>query len=682
MEPPSIPKSLKKPPLITPSASPPPVRAFFPQPCRLSGSAPPLKKKRFLSISRQSSVQSSSLATSTPEPLPDLQKEREASALRLLDVWSQLADRYTRRLDEDDIVDIRTGQIVKDNGVIRKSRVLKFGASSEPKNKNENHGAIEDGGVGGGEDDDDELNFFAPVNGESDEVNLDMDGRSVPPVAPHDPRDAEDLRQFMEAERIRKEACGSESEDDFESVPPFEDDDEDASDFERVTSDDAEEVDEGKSGEEGKEERGKEQDDKPDHPPWDRSQSVVDDSSSDDELNNYEVNEASIVYPTTKRDKADREAPTSDSDSEIEIIEPPIPTKASRTPKLTKEPSRTPHAQLQTPPHSKSSEDIDTSCSNYLVQPSASPPPILSSPASDPKVFPPKRGRGRPRLKSSAPLNSGQDEIPIPRIDLAELSKVNVQRRLLEKTTAEVLKSKKKSRLELEKSPEKIPRLVPEVVIVKRRPFGQEVIPSHPVSNVDGKNDVSPSEKRKGKEKEIAPDVCKQRQKTTIQPDIPGEHIEEDDEPIIMRSSSSVGPSKMKTHSAKGVRAVKKCHSPVLGPAECPREEVEVPVPADTRSVSSRPPGSEISPRKRKRVISSSESDALQDETFPSTVDPKAAKSKSSRQHRELQSPHHKLASKSGSEPPSGACCSLEILLFLMPCFRFGGQTEGYPEFW
>ena len=683
MKPPSIPKSSEKPPLITPSASPPPVRAFFPQPCRLPSSAPPLKKQRLLSISRQSSVQSSSQATSTPEPPLDLQKQREASTLRLLDVWSQLADRYTRRLDEDDIVDIRTGRIVKDNGVIRKSRKLQFGASPEPKKNKENDGAIEDD-VEEDEDDIDEINFFAQVNGKSDEVHLDMDGRSVPPVAPQDPRDAEDLREFMEAERIRREACGSEPEDDSESISPFEDDDEqgDASDSERVTLDDAEEVDRDESRKEGKEEWEREQDDKPDDPPWDRSQSVVDDSSSDDELNNYEVNEANIVYPTAKKDKADRLAPTSDSDSEVEIIEPPIPTKASRTPKLTKEPSRTPRTQLQTPPHYISSEDIDISCSNYLVQPSASPPPILSSPASHPKVFPPKRGPGRPRLKSSAPLNSGQDEIPIPRIDLAELSKVNAQRRLLKKKTVDVLKSKKVSRLELENSPEKIPRLKPEVVIVKRRSFGQEVIPNHPASNVDGKNDVSPSKKGKGKEKEIAPDVCKQRHKTTIQSDIPGEYLEEDDEPIIMLSSSSVGPSKMKTQSANGVRAVKKRHSPVPGPAECHREEVEMPVPTDTRSGSSRPPGSEISPRKRKRVVSLSESDALRDETFPSTVDPKAAKLKSSRQHREPPSPHDKPASKSGSESPSGAYYSLGILFFLMPRFRFGGQTEGYPEFW
>lgn len=646
MEPPPIRKSPEKPPLITPSASPPPVRSFFPQPYRLTDSAPPLKRQRFLSISRQSSVQSSSPAKSTPEPPLDLQKEREASTLRLLDVWSQLAERYTRRLDEDDIVDIRTGEIVKDNGVIRKSRKLEFGAELEPKNNKEKDGADAEED----EDDIDELDLFAQENGESDEVHSDMDGRRVPPVAPLDPRDAEDLRQFLEAERIRKEACGSEPEDDIESTPSFEEEDEqgDTSDSERPTSDDAEEVDEDESRQKG----GNEQDDRPNDPPWDHSLAVVDDLSSDDELNNWEVTKASIVYPnpTTKKENADRIVPPSDSDSDVEIIEPPIPTKASRTPKFIKEPSRT---QLQTPPYSKSSEDTDIGCSSYLVQPSASPPPTLSSPASHSKAFPPKRGRGRPRLKSSAPLDSAEDKIPIPRIDLAKLSKDNAQKRLSKKTTAEVLNSKNVPRPELEISPQKVPRLIPEVVIVKRRSFGQEIRPTHAASNVDGKNEVPPSKNGKGKEKEIAPDVRKRRHKTPIQPDIPGEYQEEDDDPIIKLSSSSAGPSKMKIQSSNGIRAVNKCHSPVPGSAESHKEEVEMPVPADTRSGPSRPSGSETSPRKRKRVVSSSEGDALQDETTPSTVEPKAAKSKSSKQHRELPPPHHKLASKSDSESPS-----------------------------
>jgi hypothetical protein len=40
--------------------------------------------------------------------------ERDPSKHRLLGVWASLADRYTTRLDEDDIIDIRTGEITID----------------------------------------------------------------------------------------------------------------------------------------------------------------------------------------------------------------------------------------------------------------------------------------------------------------------------------------------------------------------------------------------------------------------------------------------------------------------------------------------------------------------------------------------------------------------------------------
>ena len=38
--------------------------------------------------------------------------------MRVLNIWSALAERYNRRLDEDDIVDIRTGEVIKERGVL------------------------------------------------------------------------------------------------------------------------------------------------------------------------------------------------------------------------------------------------------------------------------------------------------------------------------------------------------------------------------------------------------------------------------------------------------------------------------------------------------------------------------------------------------------------------------------
>lgn len=38
--------------------------------------------------------------------------------MKLLGVWSSLAERYAKPIDEDDIVDIVTGQVIQDRGVI------------------------------------------------------------------------------------------------------------------------------------------------------------------------------------------------------------------------------------------------------------------------------------------------------------------------------------------------------------------------------------------------------------------------------------------------------------------------------------------------------------------------------------------------------------------------------------
>ena len=38
--------------------------------------------------------------------------------MRVLNIWSALAERYNRGLEEDDIMDIRTGEIIKDRGVL------------------------------------------------------------------------------------------------------------------------------------------------------------------------------------------------------------------------------------------------------------------------------------------------------------------------------------------------------------------------------------------------------------------------------------------------------------------------------------------------------------------------------------------------------------------------------------
>ncbi|KAJ7672735.1 hypothetical protein B0H17DRAFT_1083801 [Mycena rosella] len=185
---------------ITPSASPVPPsgsRAFFPAPYRIAEDSPPLKRQRHSSSPRHARASSSA----TPDDF-NIGREREASAMRMFDVWSQLAEKYTRRIDEDDIVDLVTGEIVKDRGVLSAEIPWKIGRFADI---DDSTGSDEED-----EDDVDELDALAGSEAKEEEISVHRDGWTVPPVRKMDPADAKDLEEFMEAEKRRREECGDE----------------------------------------------------------------------------------------------------------------------------------------------------------------------------------------------------------------------------------------------------------------------------------------------------------------------------------------------------------------------------------------------------------------------------------------------------------------------------------------
>jgi hypothetical protein len=231
----------------------------------------------------------------------DVQKEREASKLRLLDVWSSLAERYSRRLDEDDIVDIRTGEIMIDRGFIRKSRKVDFGAIAAPAAED----AIFDEGTDEEEEDDDldELDAFADTTSEVDitgQIEMGLRAKPVPPVSVSDLADAEDLREFLEAERRRKDLCGSDVEDEDDDSPSDQNQEPEVVEHEVV------------------------------------------DLVSEDELDNWDVDESSIVYPVLKQEE----------ESDIEFVEGPSSTNNVRV--------RSPSIVLLTPPKKSTSPQAET----------------------------------------------------------------------------------------------------------------------------------------------------------------------------------------------------------------------------------------------------------------------------------------------------------------------------------
>ncbi|KAF7359458.1 hypothetical protein MSAN_01288500 [Mycena sanguinolenta] len=357
-------------------ATPPPAASsssFFPAPYRIPDEPSPKKRFRSTSTPRQPRASSSA----TPDEV-NINAEREASAMRMFDVWAALADKYSRRIDEDDIIDLVTGEIVKDRGVLSAESSWKFGRFADD--------SVDDSTGTDEEDDDDadELDSFARP--------LPVSPRAVPPVRTLDPADAKDLEEFMEAERRRKEACGeqedSEDEDENQSDAGFTFDDRDATPA----------------------------------PPASRP---VDLDDSDDELGNWGVvDESNIVCPVE---------PTVGSTEIIEVLDspsvsparsatprpetppPPPPPPSRRTPRPH------PRLQLETPPRSRT-PSILSSVEGFV--PYATPP--FSSPA---KHATPKRvdegvsqGRTRSRSQGRSP-QSPQEKIqePFPRLNLAEV---------------------------------------------------------------------------------------------------------------------------------------------------------------------------------------------------------------------------------------------------------------------
>lgn len=133
-------------------------------------------------------------------------------------------------MDEDDLVDIRTGEIIKDNGVWRNAPTLHFGTLAAPVDEMNEVDEEEE------EDDEydlDELDAFAETATDADEEEkseLDTGGLFVPPATSLEQANADDLREFLEAEKVRKEQCGTDVDEESDELQSFREDSEGSAD--------------------------------------------------------------------------------------------------------------------------------------------------------------------------------------------------------------------------------------------------------------------------------------------------------------------------------------------------------------------------------------------------------------------------------------------------------------------
>ncbi|KAG6852191.1 hypothetical protein C0991_002214, partial [Blastosporella zonata] len=410
--------------LITPSASPPHTRPFSQPPYRIKDHASPTKRQRLSSAPRQ-------IQQHATEPV-DVRSGLKDSQQRLFAHWDGLV-RHAKPMNKDDIVDITTGKIVQDRGVIRGSQIFHFGTfvGLVPDDADDELEEVDE--------DIDELVSFANggIGSEDDRIHALQ-------AAEMDERDAEDLREFLEAEKringghvdeTEGSVYESQAEDDAykeDSEPvavPY---------FKPAAKAKASPFDNSDGGE------------TPPPPP----EPFYVDSGSDDELGGWDHAEASVVYRVSKED----------SDSEIEFLdrttpptkaplgatdlspEVPLPSWTSPEPvtprKVSKRASFPTQRQLQTPPQSHASSQLSETPDDYLdhAPPPTSSPPRSSSPLSSQYPSSPIKNSqaakepGKPmseRKRTLQPRTHLTDPAhPIPRLDLTKILEPRAKRPL------------------------------------------------------------------------------------------------------------------------------------------------------------------------------------------------------------------------------------------------------------
>ena len=137
----------------------------------------------------------------------ELTAKRKESTLRVLSIWDSLEKRYARPLEQDDIVDLGTMQIIHDRGALRSMPQRTFGTVHHPEHTN---GAESSGGEDEDDeqdpDDEDELGRWQ-VDDFEEVIRL----RPQPKQLTID--DKNDLDEFLYADEQRKAVLGDPDED-------------------------------------------------------------------------------------------------------------------------------------------------------------------------------------------------------------------------------------------------------------------------------------------------------------------------------------------------------------------------------------------------------------------------------------------------------------------------------------
>ncbi|CAG8694150.1 12645_t:CDS:2, partial [Acaulospora colombiana] len=156
---------------------------------------PPAKRVRYLTD--DSSYTTSSTAAliqreAEERATQELEEQRRASRQRVLSVWESLAARYSRELDNDDIVDLESLTVIQDSGTLKAIREVPFGSL-----------AAQDDSDSENDEDEDELGTWDDErhSAQTAWIRLQL-SRQGPPLTEEDQKD---LQEFLRAEQERKQ---------------------------------------------------------------------------------------------------------------------------------------------------------------------------------------------------------------------------------------------------------------------------------------------------------------------------------------------------------------------------------------------------------------------------------------------------------------------------------------------
>jgi hypothetical protein len=179
-----------------------------------STSQPPFKRVRYATDSSSySSFHTNKAATPSRREVEEqaaareLEAQRLASRQRVLSVWEGLERRYSRALDQDDIVDLESLSIIQDSGTLKGIRDVPFGSLAAPEP-----------GEGGSESDEDEEDELGAWDDERHSAQVfptevKIERRRPAPLTEDDKRD---LEEFLRAEHSRRDEEGWLDERDFD----------------------------------------------------------------------------------------------------------------------------------------------------------------------------------------------------------------------------------------------------------------------------------------------------------------------------------------------------------------------------------------------------------------------------------------------------------------------------------